>query len=330
MKIKKYFIIAGLCMITLINTGCEDEPPEVTTLEAIDVGNASAVLRARIVPNSTDFYLVFECGESHDYGFSSGEIQLTGSPATVCYEMGQPFLKSGQTYYFRASLVNNEMVIEGDELTFKTTVKDKDGNDYNIVTIGTQTWMKENLKTTRLNDGTTIPVVTGASEWSGLTTPGYCWYDNNIDYKNPYGALYNWPAVNTDQLCPEGWHVPSVEEWNVLVSFLGENAVGAMKEEGIVHWNSPNSDATNTSGFTGLPGGYRNCYGDYYGLSNNGFWWSNYYTELVDAYWVADGFQISISQLSSAFALYSYSSSATDNLSLVDINDGYSVRCIRD
>ena len=141
-----------------------------------------------------------------------------------------------------------------------TTVSDADGNQYNTVTIGEQIWMASNLKTTRYNDGTGIPLVTINSEWTSHRTPAYCWYDNEeATYKNVYGALYNWYAVNTGKLCPSGWHVPNIEEWRTLISYLGGKSVagGKLKETGTVHWASPNAGATNETGFTALPGGYR-------------------------------------------------------------------------
>ena len=103
------------------------------------------------------------------------------------------------------------------------SVKDGDGNTYSTVTIGTQIWLGENLKTTKYNDKTEIPLVTDDTEWEGLTTPGYCWYNNNSSYKNTYGALYNWYAVNTGKLCPSGWHVPSNTEWTALEDYLIAN-----------------------------------------------------------------------------------------------------------
>ena len=116
------------------------------------------------------------------------------------------------------------------------TVTDIDGNAYHTVAIGTQVWMVENLKTTRYNDGTAIPLVTDSAVWGNLTsTPGYCWYNNDMSmYKNLYGALYNWYAVSTEKLAPEGWHVPTNSEWGVLINYLGgdTSAGGAMKETG--------------------------------------------------------------------------------------------------
>jgi uncharacterized protein (TIGR02145 family) len=154
---------------------------------------------------------------------------------------------------------------------------DKDGNIYHTVTIGTQTWMVENLKTTKFNDGSAITLVTDDAAWASLTTPGYCWKDNNEDYKNSYGALYNWYSINTGKLCPKGWHVPSDEEWTTLVNFLGGKnvALGKLKESGTTHWQGPN-DATNESGFTALPGGTRFCipYGTSIEVGFCGVWWS--------------------------------------------------------
>jgi uncharacterized protein (TIGR02145 family) len=155
-----------------------------------------------------------------------------------------------------------------------TNVKDGDGNLYTTVTIGTQVWMKENLKTTKFNDGIAIPLVTGL-EWRYLTTPGYCWYNNNeAGFKNIYGALYNWYTVNTGKLCPLGWHVPSDSEWSTLTNFIGE-AGGKLKEAGTAHWPSPNTGATNETGFTALPGGVRYYGGSYEGAGNTGYWWSS-------------------------------------------------------
>lgn len=139
------------------------------------------------------------------------------------------------------------------------SVKDIDGNKYKTIKIGTQIWLSENLKTTTYNDGTAIPLVKNYDAWAELSTQAYCWYNNDSTNKEVYGALYNWYAVNTKKLCPEGWHVPSDEEWTELRTYLGDkgNAGLALKESGTSHWKSPNSDASNTTGFTGLPGGYR-------------------------------------------------------------------------
>jgi uncharacterized protein (TIGR02145 family) len=152
---------------------------------------------------------------------------------------------------------------------------DGDGNYYKVVRISTQTWMAENMKTTRYNDGTLIPLVIGKTEWNTIDTAAYCWYNDVPTFKDTYGALYNWYAVNTGKLCPTGWHVPTDAEWKTLLDAY----VGAkLKESGTTHWLSPN-DGTNESGFTALPGGYRNGDGFLgpYGptIGTFGAWWSS-------------------------------------------------------
>jgi uncharacterized protein (TIGR02145 family) len=154
---------------------------------------------------------------------------------------------------------------------------DADSNHYALVQIGTQIWMEENLKTTKYNDGSAIPLVADDTAWSNLSTPGYCWYNDSIKYKNIYGSLYNWYAVNTGKLCPTGWHVPTYAEWHTLITYLGGGGIagGKMKESCSTHWYSPNTGTTNSSGLTFLPGGYR-VYDDgtFGSLGGNGDWWS--------------------------------------------------------
>jgi uncharacterized protein (TIGR02145 family) len=156
------------------------------------------------------------------------------------------------------------------------TVRDIEGNEYKTVTIGSQVWMAENLKTTRYNDGTIIPMVTNYDSWASQTSPAYCWYNNDSTNKEAYGAMYNWYAVNTSKLCPKGWHVPADSEWLSLTTWFGDlrNVGNKLKEEGTVHWKNPNSGATNESGFTALPGGYRSYKGTFNWIRIAGYWWS--------------------------------------------------------
>jgi uncharacterized protein (TIGR02145 family) len=156
-------------------------------------------------------------------------------------------------------------------------VLDADGNIYGTVTIGTQVWMTENLKTTKLNDNNVIPLVSNATSWSNLTSQGYCYCDNDESYKPVYGLLYNWHAVNSGKLCPTGWRVPNETDWTTLVNYLGgsSSAGGLLKEAGTGHWNSPNTGATNSSGFTALPGGGRGEDGIFGFLRTYGNWWES-------------------------------------------------------
>lgn len=153
-----------------------------------------------------------------------------------------------------------------DDPNQNTTVTDIEGNIYKTVTIGTQVWMAENLKTTKYNDGTSIPLVTDNNAWIKLSTPGFCWYNNDaVTNKSTFGALYNWYTVNTSKLCPTGWHIPNDTEWGILTTYLGGEAVagGKLKETGTIHWVSPNTGATNETGFTSLPSGYRDGIGEF-------------------------------------------------------------------
>jgi uncharacterized protein (TIGR02145 family) len=192
-----------------------------------------------------------------------------------------------------------------------SSITDKDGNVYTSVTIGTQVWMVENLKTTKYNDGTEIPNVT--TGFDALITPGYCWYNNDVANKLIYGALYNWFAVYTGKLCPTGWHVPSRPEVTTLQTYLGGESVGGgkLKETGTTHWTSPNTGATNESGFTALPGGYRPS--TFMAIHDAGYWWNSTETSTIGASFMimwCNNSNITITQVTKA--------------------DGMSVRCIKD
>jgi uncharacterized protein (TIGR02145 family) len=204
-------------------------------------------------------------------------------------------------------------------------VTDIDDNTYNTVFIGDQIWMAENLKVTKQNDGTDIPLVTDNTSWVDLTTPGYCWYDNDhITYANTYGALYNWYTIETSNLCPAGWHVPTSAEWTELSDYLGGNSVagGKLKEAGTIHWNEPNTGATNESGFTALPGGYREGYdGMFIGISAIGFWRS---ADAESSPIIGEGYLTRY--VSSSDTELGYSGDVVSEYAAF----GHSVRCIKD
>ena len=137
------------------------------------------------------------------------------------------------------------------------TLTDLDGNVYKTILIGTQTWMAENLRTTKFNDGTSIPMVIDSTSWTNRSTPAYCWLNNDQSNSVTYGALYNWYAVNTGKLCPTNWHVPSDSEWIELTNYLGGERIAGGKLKSITGWENPNTDASNETGFSALPGGNR-------------------------------------------------------------------------
>jgi uncharacterized protein (TIGR02145 family) len=157
------------------------------------------------------------------------------------------------------------------------SVKDIEGNSYKTVTIKSKVWMAENLRTTKFNDGGVIPLVAENDIWTKLQTPAMSWYNNDPDAnRKTYGALYNWYAINTGKVCPAGWHVATEEEWSSLYLLEGSGSEGGkLKEAGTEHWKSPNTDATDQSGFTGLPGGYRSVEGVYNYIGISGYWWSS-------------------------------------------------------
>lgn len=193
------------------------------------------------------------------------------------------------------------------------TITDVDGNIYSTVSIGTQCWMKENLKTSKYKDGTAIPTGLDNTAWAADSIGAYAVYNNADSNNTRYGKLYNWYAVHTGKLAPAGWHVPDTTEWSTLVNFLGgENvAGGAMKSTTL--WNSPNTGATNSSGFNGLPAGYRDGFdGLFYEIGYSGnFWLSTVGTNY-------------------AFDRYLNSNNSNASKATTNMGNGFSVRCVRD
>ena len=196
-----------------------------------------------------------------------------------------------------------------------TTVTDIQGNVYRTVKIGKQEWMAENLKATKFNDNSDIPMVTDNAAWSLLATPAYCWYKNLSELK-PYGALYNWYAVNSGKLAPAGWHIPTDAEWDTLVQFLGGKAIagGKLKEQGMSHWLADNIGATDEFAFTGVPAGCRRYTGVYNYQTTNGYMWSSTPSDQKDSSW---GWGIS------------YGDDSADRISYKN-TFGFSIRCVKD
>ena len=197
-------------------------------------------------------------------------------------------------------------------------VKDGEGNIYHTVTVGTQVLMAENLKSTKYNDGTPIPLVTDPTEWKTLYTPGYCWYNNDESAsKNKYGAIYNWYVISTGKLCPDGWHVPADSEFGKITTLMGiaqrSNTIdpgGEAEAEGTASWI--NADWTiNKSGFISLSGGGRNYDGSFSKAGSFCHWWAS-------AEWNQCG-------VWGRFLKYGHGAAN----SYVAMRDGYSVRCIQ-
>ena len=202
-----------------------------------------------------------------------------------------------------------------------SSITDADGNVYTSVTIGTQEWMVENLRTTKYNDGTPIPNVTSNSDWSSLSTGAWSHYDNDSSqYESMYGKLYNWYAVETGKLCPTGWHVPTDADWTVLTDYLtanGHNGTEGTALKATSGWDDKvdgtSGNGTDDYGWLGLPGGGRSFNGHFNTIGSFGYWWSS-------------------SQASTGLAWYrsllyyfGFVSSYFTNK-----RDGFSVRCLRD
>ena len=192
-------------------------------------------------------------------------------------------LTDSTTYYVRAYATNSTGTYYGNEISFttlslSTAATDIDGNVYPTVTICSQTWTKTNLNVTKYRNGDVIPQVTDPTKWVSLTTGAWCYYANTSSNGTTYGKLYNWYAVIDPRgLAPVGYHIPTDTEWTTLTTCLGGEiaAGGKMKETGTTHWTTPNTDATNSSGFTGLAGGIRQLDGPFYGIGISGWWWSS-------------------------------------------------------
>ena len=200
-------------------------------------------------------------------------------------------------YYVRAYATNSAGTGYGNELTFTTLVVDKDGNPYHFVAIGNQVWLVENLRTSHYNDGTLIPNTTGDNIWDSLTTGAFCNYNNDIANAKTYSHLYNWyAATDSRKICPAAWHVPTDTEWTTLTNNLGGESEAGGKIKSKSGWDD-DGNGTNSSGFTALPGGYRedNYNSACFYIGSKGYFWSStqfdnsraWYRELRNA-WGAD------------------------------------------
>jgi len=214
---------------------------------------------------------------------TTSDTKIPNGTGTGTFSVNITGLTSGTVYYVKAYAINSAGTSYGSQVQFSTSVSDLSGNTYATLLIGTQLWMRTDLKTAKYNDNTDIPNVTGNTEWAALTTPAYSWFDNVPS--TVLGMLYNWYAVETGKLCPSGWHVPSDNEFKTLERFLGMSAAEAdgagwrgtnqgTQLKAATTWN-PNT-GTNTSGFAALGGGYRyGALGTFADFAVVTYWWSS-------------------------------------------------------
>lgn len=317
---------------------CKDTPPsEPSILSPAD--GATAV--------STSPVLTWTCSDP-DGDLLTYDIFLgTTDNPTNAISSGQsasyvtPKLVTNTTYYWKVIAKDSRgATTAGPVWSFTTSseiqaepdpVTDIDGNVYKTVKLGSQIWMAENLKTTRFKDGMDIPIVTENTVWSATESPAYCWYNNEAAFKSTYGALYNLYTVNTGKICPDGWHAPSKDEWTKLLNYLvtyGYNYDGSIVGNRVAKalasstgWvasdipgaigNTDYPDKINASGFTALPGGYRNTNGYYLNSGSYGHWW------LSDNNYFGYFYYLDYSY-SEALKYFTYK------------NNGMSVRCLKD
>jgi uncharacterized protein (TIGR02145 family) len=197
------------------------------------------------------------------------------------------------------------------------TISDINSNLYKTVGIGTQLWMAQNLRTSRLNDGKKINCVSDNTQWKSLTQPGYSWYNNDSISNERYGVLYNFFTVETGVLCPTGWHVPSRKDWTILINFLGGEDVAAEKMKAYYSrfWYAPANTFSNPPGFSAIPGGFRSSISkrQFTSIDTAGYWW-NSNSDRDSGY-----YSIILKSLSTAI-----------HSSYLSKQDGLSIRCIKD
>jgi uncharacterized protein (TIGR02145 family) len=295
-RILKMAVVA-IMVIVFISCKKDESPKTSTTPLAITnaaawIGPGWAVLKGQVNGRAQDTRVTFQYDTITTYANVVTPVTDTTSGTTlVSFHCTLQNLKPGTKYHYRVHAINASGESTGADVAFVTTdssvvtivfnpditydsIYDIQGNKYRTVQIGTQTWTAENLRSTKYNDGTDIPFVPDVNEWVSLSTPGYCWYNSD---SVGYGALYNWYVVGTGKICPQGWHVPTDDEWTTLSDYLGgsEVAGGMLKETGYTHWLKPNSAATNETGFSALPSGYRSYGGGFNSIANYGFWWTS-------------------------------------------------------
>ena len=268
------------CTGTASVTVTVNNPPTVSTNSVTTFTATTAICGGNVTSNGT---IITERGicwsstttnptlnDSHKaYGSGSGafSFNISGLAANTTYYVKAYATYSGETVYGTMKSFTTS------SFTCGTSATDYDGNSYNTVQIGQQCWMAENLKTTHLNNGVSIPLVQDSTSWGNFSSAAYCYYN-----LSSYGCLYNYYAVDGNQLCPSGWHVPAYDEvfTELYNSLEGASVGGKMKTTGTTYWLSPNEGATNSSGFSARGGGYRwtsNSEANYLNVKEYGLFW---------------------------------------------------------
>lgn len=303
MYIKQYLLIVSLSLLTInLTTSCDEG------LSIGDENNSPPTCNITSPENGSEFTLgetitinvnaEDEDNNLRDVSFYANDIGLAvRNSFPYNYEWDTDYEEFG-VYTIKVKVTDHEeekyiaeINITLNNIISNETVTDIDGNVYSTAVIGDQLWMAENLKTTKYNDGSPIELGTDIGTWLHTTEGAYCWYDNDKDqFAETYGALYNWYTVETGNLCPEGWHVPSDEEWKTLEIFLGmvqsdvdDTGWRGMSEGSLLAGNSSlwsdgdlvSDNEFGLSNFKALPGGIRKYDASFEGLGSNAFFWTS-------------------------------------------------------
>lgn len=265
------------------NDGNPASLPTISTLTITSITNDTAISSGIITSdggaNITTRGVVWNTSTGATIALSTKTTDGTGTGTFTSALTG---LTPSTTYYVRTYATNTAGTVYGNEIIFTTaappaiTVTDIDGNIYQTITICNQIWTTNNLNVTKYRNGDAIPQVTDPTAWSTLTTGAWCYYLNNTSNGPIYGKLYNWYAVNDSRgLAPIGWHIPSDIEYTSLSSCLGGESIAGGKMKTLTLWNSPNLGASNSSGFSSIPGGVRYSNGTFQFLGYSSNYWTS-------------------------------------------------------
>lgn len=273
----------------------------------LDFANSAAVIGSHYSGNAFGALAFKDATSTLWAGFFNGDVNITGA---IRIQGGDPGLGNVLT-----SDGNGNASWQPPTGNVPLSCIDIDGNAYPIISLGNQVWMAENLRVTKYRNGDPIPNVTGNAAWGALTTGAWCWYDNNQAANAIYGAMYNWYAVTDSRgLCPEGWRAPTDAEWTAFTDMLGgESFAGGKLKATSSLWNAPNTAATNLSGFSALPVGFRHTNGAFNSIGSLGYFWSSIENSTTIAWYRS--------------LTYNYSLVYTG---LTNKGYGFSVRCLRD
>ena len=296
-----------------------------------EIGHAIGLIHEHSRKDRDEYILIKEenilPGKEHNFRKINNLVQTNGFDFnSIMSYPSDAFSKNGKATITRLdqteitvtsrTLQEDDIQVINDIYTIHT-INDIDGNIYRTVMIGNQTWMAENLKTTKFADGTSIPESAGNIPWSPIQYDTYCWYENDPKkYKSSYGGLYNGYAARGNRICPTGWHVPNYDEWAELINYLGgaEIAGAKLKEIGLTHWSTLNSDASDDYCFSARPGGFRSDK-EFGGIGNVCFFWT---ATWENTYGFPGGCFIALDP-----------SKPSIGVSYSNVTDGYSVRCIK-